>query len=242
MSSTLRTLVPLPHDKYRTGERGAGAAMARLASSAQALHEVITGVPPAGDGAPIHAPHDHCYIGVPLPRGCQYYFDCGEQVDEWSWANGTTTEWWRYYNGSQVISYNPATSARYYDDPADIHAYATPNVDSENTAISGNPCYLVADLLVWTDNDCEFRFYNIDRDEVSATVNLVGAAVTAAPPQEITCYIPVTGGRVNQYYPEFQCSTVNNIVTIAQLGIYETYAISQPKSVGTELYNTVTRP
>lgn len=239
-----RSLSPLPHRETQIGERGRAVSEAKLVASAHAMHEVLLGVPCPGAGKRIYATHDHCYRGIALPRNLQFCYDQGHNVQKLSWQNGDAINWWSPMEGTtgQSLSYETSTSKRFnpYEHHS-IRAYATPNVDSDNIAVSGNPCYLVADLLIASDYACSLRFYNVDRQEVSATA-AVPAVASLSPPAEVTAYLPVIGGRVNQYIVEMQCSTTGNQVNVYQLSVAETRTHSQPASQGTQLYTVASRP
>lgn len=242
--SVPRSLSPLPHRETQIGERGRSVSRIKMDAMAHALHEVVMGTPPPGAGKRLFATHDHCYRGIALPRNMQYCYDQGQQIQNLSWDNVNAADWSAPIEGNsgQDISFVVSSSERLAPrDYRTFRAYATPNVDSDNTAVSTNPCYLAAYMLLASDYACDLRFYNIDRQEVSATVS-VPAVLSTDPPVERTAYLPCTGGRVNEYIVEMKCTTTGNTVTIYQLLIAETRTISQPASAGTALYASATRP
>lgn len=239
-----RSLSPLPHRETQIADRARSISRVKLVANAHGLHEVITGVPAPGTGSRLYVAHDHCYRGIALPRNAQYSYDQGKNVSKLSWSNNTATDWSSPVEGTtgQSISYVVSSSTR--NDVAGLHTfrvYATPNIDSDNTAVSTNPCYLVADMLIVSDYDCSLRFYCVERNEVSATV-AVSAVALPAPPVERTAYLPCIGDTVNTYIVEQLCGTVPNTVSIYQLLIGETRSFSQPVSAGSLLYASATRP
>jgi len=236
-----RSISTLRHVEAQVAARGRSVSISKLVGTVHGEFELVTGTPPPGAGSRLLRPHDHCEIGVPLPRNAQHTFDCGQRVGSGQglrWQNQTAVDWFRPYKGSFDYSYITATNERFATKPANFHIYVTPNIDSDNTAVSTNPCYLSVFGLVGINIACSLRFYNRTLDQVSATISLTNT--TSIDEFSGTC--PCRGGVVNEIDVEMFCSTTSNLIVMHQLTFAETRTTSQPASSGTALYASSTRP
>ena len=239
-----RSLNPLRHDETQIAERLRSVSIVKLAGHVQGLYEVLLGKPCPGAQTQLFAHHDHCRRGIPLPRQTQWCMDSGDNVSDWAWnnnfASGSTDYWYRPLDGGSQLSYDSGgTGTRNIQGPANFHVYVTPNIDSDKTAVSTNPCYLSVGLLFTSTYACDLRFYNRTRKEAGAAVAIPAAATVV---NEATLTIPCVGGVVNEIDIEMKCGTISNTIILHQMYIAETRSVSQPQTAGTVVYTTTTRP
>lgn len=220
----LRGFSPLLQRHIEIAARGNTLIAARNLSATNALFEAITGGSAPGAPLPYMLPHDHSPEGggASIPRGCIYSFDVGDSSSSWTHAMTGTTSWERIGD-------------RAYDFPV----FVSPGIDTNNTAISTNPCRLTAKILAATGSaDASLKLYNATAQAESSSVTL-----TTTLAWHTISDVPCTGGRWNEINIQASQGAVgSNNLYIYALSLHETRTNSQPESSGTTTYTSVTRP
>ena len=226
----------LSQEEVQTARRLGALLASKSYGAANALHELISGAPGPGGQGLLFKPHDHCEVGVSLPRASQWSF---------AWPVGTAAE------ALQVVIlyantwyHRPRVGITYYAESgageADLMLYVTPGVDVDNTAVGTNPCGLEAKITFGaTGGTTKLRFWNRTTKTASSTYTTTtsGILVTLSVTD-----IPCRGGSWNAIDVEIQSDTAAAQITVWDLVISETRTASQPASSGTATLTGATKP
>ena len=216
------------------------------------LFESILDRAAPGAGAQLICGQDHGEDGGrPIPRNLVCSADIGKGIDTASTPSPLYTL--SYTGGSGWVNINDGVSSPMDVDWIDA-GYVSPGIDSSVDAISGNPCYLAARVIVQVQTlssivEWSFRWVNV----TDGAVDILGASSVQsdtegfAPSSPTAFYyvaltfsqIPCLEARYNRFM--FQCSCPNDgSVRLVSYTITETRTESEPESSGTAIIRDLT--
>jgi hypothetical protein len=233
MSLILRGFSALLQNTISIAARGSTLIATGIFSSINAVWEAVFGSSAPGALLPYMMPHDHGPDGggAPIPRGCIYSFDVGdEQAFETSFSGAAT---W----GPIIL--------RDYTFPA----FVSHGIDSDDDSIVGIgiKCYLQAKVLcVATSTGAQLRLANHTKTTTPTGIIPSPSAAVVVPTtlSWVTVdQIPCAGGRWNNFDIEVQQADPNaNTIRVYALSLHELRNPSQPASAGQYTYTSVPRP
>ena len=233
MSLILRGFSALNQKLIEIGAIGSTLIPNRVYSSVNALFEAVTGGATIGAGIPLVLPHDHGKFGggAPIPRGCIFSFDNGDNQTAWKKSFAAPTATWERMQTDRDF---------------DFMAYVSTGIDTDELSVAGAgaKCYLSGWILADASaTGAELRLYNKTRvsSQTSSAISISSGTTIAW--YQVTD-IPCAGGRDNKLdlQARFSSASSGDYVRVYACSLYETRQISQPESSGVYVYSSTPRP